>query len=98
MAWERIELRSWAGVARWVEWDPVAGELRGAGAEEFGHFVADAKRRGVVEFVTRDVPVSDPLHRRDEMALVILGAGYELPASFDAPTLAAVPVPAGALA
>ncbi len=98
MAWERIELRPWAGETTWVEWDCVAGELRGAGAEALGDFIADATRRRIVEFVTQNAPVSDPLHRREEMTLVILGAGYELPAAFDAPALETILVPAGALA
>lgn len=62
------------------DWDPETGELRGPGADRVRDLARAAKRRGWADAAPLpwSYPVSDPLRRPVELA-VVLGNWYRLP-------------------
>lgn len=76
----RLELRAGIGVAITLHWNPVTGRIWGTAARQVRQLVDEARRRGEVPGhpYPRRYPVSDPLHDRAQMALV-LGTCWAVP-------------------
>jgi len=69
----KLILTPYVGNATWVEWNPVKGTLTGPAADEVRRRVQQAVADGSV--CTNPMPtcydISDPLHSRRDMAVVL---------------------------
>lgn len=64
-----------------VAWDATAGSLDGPGADRLRALLASIARDGYVigQPYPTTYPITDPLHRPAEMALVLLAEGLPVP-------------------
>jgi hypothetical protein len=65
-----------------LEWDSVTGHLDGTAAARFMEVVAEARAAGSAAAGAQgsyDYPITDPLHKPDEFAVLVRLAGWFLP-------------------
>jgi hypothetical protein len=93
----KMKLQRWSGkLPGDLEWDSDSGSLSGSLAAEVAAGIDEFKAIGIAPWGAKgclDYPLTDPLHRREEFALVLDSMGFILPAEL----AAAYPVPADEL-